>query len=399
MEEKLFHRKLSKREKILLGIFFVTLLEFLFYKILIVPKERDIYESNLKISKIENQIDENKIKEQNKITAPKENKKKEVNEGSVDKFLNLKTSEVTNFINGGEDNSYTLSFKGNYEDIIDSIKTLGAKGRAYEFQLSEDDYTGNIFSKTNEEIVLESTENNEDNSKSLKDIFLKKDKTSETTLDKDKAKKDNSKASNSVANIKDIKEENIIKNNGDFYIESSSENSSIKSIDDMLEVRYTNLEYKNNYDMQFIDLFFENFKINEGESLKIVYYPVNQWGTFGYIDDMKRYPIYAGYIQEKNNQIIIPDAKNINGFYYQIDENTYNGVEQGIFYIVKISILDEFNNEKELKLTYLDDGDEDELKNGSHDKVIKRKNSKSNKVRKEKTNENNSSENNSNNSR
>lgn len=399
MEEKLFHRKLSKREKILLGIFFVTLLEFLFYKILIVPKERDIYESNLRISKIENQIDENKIKEQNKITAPKENKKKEVNEGSVDKFLNLKTSEVTNFINGGEDNSYTLSFKGNYEDIIDSIKTLGAKGRAYEFQLSEDDYTGNIFAKTNEEIVLESTENNEDNSKSLKDIFLKKDKTSETTLDKDKAKKDNSKASNSVANIKDIKEENIIKNNGDFYIESSSENSSIKSIDDMLEVRYTNLEYKNNYDMQFIDLFFENFKINEGESLKIVYYPVNQWGTFGYIDDMKRYPIYAGYIQEKNNQIIIPDAKNINGFYYQIDENTYNGVEQGIFYIVKISILDEFNNEKELKLTYLDDGDEDELKNGSHDKVIKRKNSKSNKVRKEKTNENNSSENNSNNSR
>ena len=396
MEEKLFHRKLSKREKILLGIFFVTLLEFMFYKILIVPKERDIYESNLRISKIENQIDENKVKEQNKIEAPKENKKKEVNEGSVDKFLNLKTSEVTNFINGDEDNSYTLSFKGNYEDIIDSIKTLGAKGRAYEFQLSEDDYMGNIFAKTNEEIVLECTENNEDTTKSLKDIFLKKDKTSETTLDKDKAKKDNSKPSNSVANIK---EENIIKNNGDFYIESSSENSSIKSIDDMLEVRYTNLEYKNNYDMQFIDLFFENFKINEGESLKIVYYPVNQWGTFGYIDDMKRYPIYAGYIQEKNNQIIIPDAKDINGFYYQIDENTYNGVEEGIFYIVKISILDEYNNEKELKLTYLDDEDEDELKNGSHNKVIQRKNSKSNKVRKEKTNENNSSENNSNNSR
>lgn len=396
MEEKIFHRKLSKREKILLGIFFITLLEFMFYKILIVPKERDIYESNLKISKIENQIDENKIKEQNKIESPKENKKKEVNEGSVDKFLNLKTSEITNFINGDEDNSYTLSFKGNYEDIIDSIKALGAKGRAYEFQLSEDDYTGNIFAKTNEKIVLESTENNEDTTKSLKDIFLKKDKTPETTLDKDKVKKDNSKASNSVANIK---EENIIKNNGEFYIESSSENSSIKSIDDMLEVRYTNLEFKNNYDMQFIDLFFENFKINEGESLKIVYYPVNQWGTFGYIDDMKRYPIYAGYIQEKNNQIIIPDAKDINGFYYQIDENTYNGVEEGIFYIVKISILDEFNNEKELKLTYLDDEDEDELKNGSHDKVIKRKNSKSNKVRKEKTNENNSSENNSNNSR
>lgn len=396
MEEKFFHRKLSKREKILLGIFFITLLEFMFYKILIVPKERDIYESSLRISKIENQIDENKIKEQNKIEAPKENKKKEVNEGSVDKFLNLKTSEVTNFINGDEDNSYTLSFKGNYEDIIDSIKTLGAKGRSYEFQLSEDDYTGNIFAKTNEEIVLECTENNEDTTKSLKDIFLKKDKTSETTLDKDKAKKDNSKPSNSVANIK---EENIIKNNGDFYIESSSENSSIKSIDDMLEVRYTNLEYKNNYDMQFIDLFFENFKINEGESLKIVYYPVNQWGTFGYIDDMKRYPIYAGYIQEKNNQIIIPDAKDINGFYYQIDENTYNGVEEGIFYVVKISILDEFNNEKELKLIYLDDEDEDELKTGSHDKVIKRKNSKSNKVRREKTNENNSSENNSNNSR
>lgn len=396
MEEKIFHRKLSKREKILLGIFFITLLEFMFYKILIVPKERDIYESNLKISKIENQIDENKIKEQNKIESPKENKKKEVNEGSVDKFLNLKTSEITNFINGDEDNSYTLSFKGNYEDIIDSIKTLGAKGRAYEFQLSEDDYTGNIFAKTNEKIVLESTENNEDTTKSLKDIFLKKDKTPETTLDKDKVKKDNSKASNSVANIK---EENIIKNNGEFYIESSSENSSIKSIDDMLEVRYTNLEFKNNYDMQFIDLFFENFKINEGESLKIVYYPVNQWGTFGYIDDMKRYPIYAGYIQEKNNQIIIPDAKDINGFYYQIDENTYNGVEQGIFYIVKISILDEFNNEKELKLTYLDDEDEDELKNGSHNKVIKRKNSKSNKVRKEKTNEDNSSENNLNNSR
>lgn len=396
MEEKLFHRKLSKREKILLGIFFITLLEFMFYKILILPKERDIYESNLRISKIENQIDENKVKEQNKIEAPKENKKKEVNEGSVDKFLNLKTSEVTNFINGDEDNSYTLSFKGNYEDIIDSIKALGSKGRAYEFQLSEDDYTGNIFAKTNEKIVLESTENNEDNGKSLKDIFLKKDKTSETTLDKDKAKKDNSKPSNSVANIK---EENFIINNGEFYIESSSENSSIKSIDDMLEVRYTNLEYKNNYDMQFIDLFFENFKINEGESLKIVYYPVNQWGTFGYIDDMKRYPIYAGYIQEKNNQIIIPDAKDINGFYYQIDENTYNGVEQGIFYIVKISILDEFNNEKELKLIYLDDEDEDELKTGSHDKVIKRKNSKSNKVRREKTNENNSSENNSNNSR
>lgn len=394
MEEKLFHRKLSKREKILLGIFFITLLEFMFYKILILPKERDIYESNLRISKIENQIDENKVKEQNKIEAPKENKKKEVNEGSVDKFLNLKTSEVTNFINGDEDNSYTLSFKGNYEDIIDSIKALGSKGRAYEFQLSEDDYTGNIFAKTNEKIVLESTENNEDNGKSLKDIFLKKDKTPETTLDKDKVKKDTSKASNSIANIK---EENFIINNGEFYIESSSENSSIKSIDDMLEVRYTNLEYKNNYDMQFIDLFFENFKINEGESLKIVYYPVNQWGTFGYIDDMKRYPIYAGYIQEKNNQIIIPDAKDINGFYYQIDENTYNGVEEGIFYIVKISILDEFNNEKELKLTYLDDEDEDELKNGSHDKVIKRKNSKSNKVRKEKTNENNSSENNSNN--
>lgn len=396
MEEKFFHRKLSKREKILLGIFLVTLLEFMFYKIIIVPKERDIYESNLRISKIENQIDENKVKEQNKIVVPKENMKKEVNEGSVDKFLSLKTSEVTNFINGDDDNSYTLSFKGNYENIIDSIKTLGSKGRAYEFRLSEDDYTGNIFAKTNEKIVLESTENNEDTTKSLKDIFLKKDKTSENTLDKDKAKKDNSKPSNSVANIK---KENIIKNNGDFYIESSSENSSIKSIDDMLEVRYTNLEYKNNYDMQFIDLFFENFKINEGESLKIVYYPVNQWGTFGYIDDMKRYPIYAGYIQEKNNQIIIPDAKDINGFYYQIDENTYNGVEQGIFYIVKISILDEFNNEKELKLTYLDDEDEGELKNGPHDKVIKRKNSKSNKVRKEKTNENNSSENNSNNSR
>lgn len=396
MEEKFFHRKLSKREKILLGIFFVTLLEFMFYKILIVPKERDIYESNLRISKIENQIDENKVKEQNKIEAPKENKKKEVNEGSVDKFLNLKTSEVTNFINGGEDNSYTLSFKGNYEDIIDSIKTLGAKGRAYEFQLSEDDYIGNIFAKTNEKIVLESTENNEDTTKSLKDIFLKKDKTPETTLDKDKAKKDNSKPNNSVANIK---EENIIKNNGEFYIESSSENSSIKSIDDMLEVRYTNLEFKNNYDMQFIDLFFENFKINEGESLKIVYYPVNQWGTFGYIDDMKRYPIYAGYIQEKNNQIIIPDAKDINGFYYQIDENTYKGVEEGIFYIVKISILDEFNNEKELKLTYLDDEDEDELKIESHDKVIKRKNSKPNKVRKEKTNVNNNLNNNSNNSK
>lgn len=396
MEEKFFHRKLSKREKILLGIFFVTLLEFMFYKILIVPKERDIYESNLRISKIENQIDENKVKEQNKIEATKENKKKEVNEGSVDKFLNLKTSEVTNFINGDEDNSYTLSFKGNYEDIIDSIKTLGAKGRAYEFQLSEDDYIGNIFAKTNEKIVLESTENNEDTTKSLKDIFLKKDKTSETTLDKDKAKKDNSKPNNSVANIK---EENIIKNNGEFYIESSSENSSIKSIDDMLEVRYTNLEFKNNYDMQFIDLFFENFKINEGESLKIVYYPVNQWGTFGYIDDMKRYPIYAGYIQEKNNQIIIPDAKDINGFYYQIDENTYKGVEEGIFYIVKISILDEFNNEKELKLTYLDDEDEDELKIESHDKVIKRKNSKPNKVRKEKTNVNNNLNNNSNNSK
>lgn len=396
MEEKLFHRKLSKREKILLGIFFITLLEFMFYKILILPKERDIYESNLRISKIENQIYENKVKEQNKIEAPKENKKKEVNEGSVDKFLNLKTSEVTNFIDGDEDNSYTLSFKGNYEDIIDSIKTLGAKGRAYEFQLSEDDYTGNIFAKTNEKIVLESTENNEDTTKSLKDIFLKKDKTSETTLDKDKAKKDNSKPNNSVANIK---EENIIKNNGEFYIESSSENSSIKSIDDMLEVRYTNLEFKNNYDMQFIDLFFENFKINEGESLKIVYYPVNQWGTFGYIDDMKRYPIYAGYIQEKNNQIIIPDAKDINGFYYQIDENTYKGVEEGIFYIVKISILDEFNNEKELKLTYLDDEDEDELKIESHDKVIKRKNSKPNKVRKEKTNVNNNLNNNSNNSK
>ena len=147
MEEKIFHRKLSKREKILLGIFFITLLEFMFYKILIVPKERDIYESNLKISKIENQIDENKIKEQNKIESPKENKKKEVNEGSVDKFLNLKTSEITNFINGDEDNSYTLSFKGNYEDIIDSIKTLGAKGRAYEFQLSEDDYTGKLMKK------------------------------------------------------------------------------------------------------------------------------------------------------------------------------------------------------------------------------------------------------------
>lgn len=396
MEEKFFHRKLSKREKILLGIFLVTLLEFMFYKILIVPKEKDIYESNLRISKIENQIDENKVKEQNKIVVPKENMKKEVNEGSVDKFLSLKTSEVTNFINGDDDNSYTLSFKGNYENIIDSIKTLGSKGRAYEFRLSEDDYIGNIFAKTNEKIVLESTENNEDTTKSLKDIFLKKDKTSETTLDKDKAKKDTSKPSSSVANIK---EENIIKNNGEFYIESSSENSFIKSIDDMLEVRYTNLEFKNNYDMQFIDLFFENFKINEGESLKIVYYPVNQWGTFGYIDDMKRYPIYAGYIQEKNNQIIIPEAKDINGFYYQIDENTYNGVEEGIFYIVKISILDEFNNEKELKLTYLDDEDEDELKTGSHNKVINRKNSKLNKVRKEKINDNNSSENNSNNSR
>ena len=127
MEEKIFHRKLSKREKILFAIFLFTLLEFIFYKFLILPKDRDIYESNLSILKLENQIEENKLKKQNIEKKPEANIKKEENKGSVQNFLNLKKSEVTNFINSEDDNSYTFSFKGSYDDIITAINTLGVK--------------------------------------------------------------------------------------------------------------------------------------------------------------------------------------------------------------------------------------------------------------------------------
>lgn len=381
MEEKIFHRKLSKREKILFVIFLVTLLEFIFYKFLILPKDRDIYESNLSILKLENQIEENKLKKQNIEKKPEANIKKEENKGSVQNFLNLKKSEVTNFINSEDDNSYTFSFKGSYDDIITAINTLGVKGRAYEFDLLEDGYSGNIFAKTDEKIAIEENTNQIDSTKSLKDIFLKKDKNVESSVEKDEVKKSN----NDKIDGKSDKKEDLIKNNGEFYIESSSENAAIKSIDDMIQVKYTNLEFKNNFDMQFIDLFFENLKLKDGESLKIIYYPINQWGTFGYIEDMKRYPIYAGYVQEKNNQIIIPDAKDINGFYYQIDENTYKGLEEGTFYIVKMSIVDSYNNEKELKLTYLKDDDElEELSSDKETTKVKRK--KKSKVKNEKTN-------------
>ena len=381
MEEKIFHRKLSKREKILFAIFLFTLLEFIFYKFLILPKDRDIYESNLSILKLENQIEENKLKKQNIEKKPEANIKKEENKGSVQNFLNLKKSEVTNFINSEDDNSYTFSFKGSYDDIITAINTLGVKGRAYEFDLLEDGYSGNIFAKTDEKITIEENTNQIDSTKSLKDIFLKKDKNVESSVEKDEVKKSN----NDKIDGKSDKKEDLIKNNGEFYIESSSENAAIKSIDDMIQVKYTNLEFKNNFDMQFIDLFFENLKLKDGESLKIIYYPINQWGTFGYIEDMKRYPIYAGYVQEKNNQIIIPDAKDINGFYYQIDENTYKGLEEGTFYIVKMSIIDSYNNEKELKLTYLKDDDElEELSSDKETTKVKRK--KKSKVKNEKTN-------------
>lgn len=381
MEEKIFHRKLSKREKILFAIFLFTLLEFIFYKFLILPKDRDIYESNLSILKLENQIEENKLKKQNIEKKPEANIKKEENKGSVQNFLNLKKSEVTNFINSEDDNSYTFSFKGSYDDIITAINTLGVKGRAYEFDLLEDGYSGNIFAKTDEKITIEENTNQIDSIKSLKDIFLKKDKNVESSVEKDDVKKSN----NDKIDGKSDKKEDLIKNNGEFYIESSSENAAIKSIDDMIQVKYTNLEFKNNFDMQFIDLFFENLKLKDGESLKIIYYPINQWGTFGYIEDMKRYPIYAGYVQEKNNQIIIPDAKDINGFYYQIDENTYKGLEEGTFYIVKMSIVDSYNNEKELKLTYLKDDDElEELSSDKETTKVKRK--KKSKLKNEKTN-------------
>ncbi len=380
MEEKIFHRKLSKREKILLVIFLFTLLEFIFYKFLILPQDRDIYESNLSILKLENQIEENKLKKQNIEKKPYTINKKEENNGSVQNFLNLKKSEVTNFINGEDDNSYTFSFKGSYDDIITAINTLGVKGRAYEFDLLEDGYSGNIFAKTDEKIDIKENANPIDSTKSLKDIFLKKDKNVESSVEKDDVKKSKNDKIDGKSNIK----EDLIKNNGKFYIESSSENAAIKSIDDMIQVKYTNLEFKNNFDMQFIDLFFENLKLKDGESLKIIYYPINQWGTFGYIEDMKRYPIYAGYVQEKNNQIIIPDAKDINGFYYQIDENTYKGLEEGTFYIVKISVIDEFNNEKELKLTYLKDDDElEELPSDRDFTKVKKK--KKSKVKVEKT--------------
>ena len=395
MEEKIFHRKLSRREKILLVIFLFTLLEFIFYKFLILPQDREIYESNLSILKLENQIEENKLKKQNIEKKPDTNNKKEENNGSVQNFLNLKKSEVTNFINGEDDNSYTFSFKGSYDDIITAINTLGVKGRAYEFDLLEDGYSGNIFAKTDEKIDIEENANPIDSTKSLKDIFLKKDKNVESSVEKDDVKKSKNDKIDGKSNIK----EDLIKNNGKFYIESSSENAAIKSIDDMIQVKYTNLEFKNNFDMQFIDLFFENLKLKDGESLKIIYYPINQWGTFGYIEDMKRYPIYAGYVQEKNNQIIIPDAKDINGFYYQIDENTYKGLEEGTFYIVKISVIDEFNNEKELKLTYLKD-DDDELEELPSDRdFTKVKKKKKSKVKVEKTslNEDNNSKSNINN--
>lgn len=394
MEEKIFHRKLSRREKILLAIFLFTLLEFIFYKFLILPQDREIYESNLSILKLENQIEENKLKKQNIEKKPDTNNKKEENNGSVQNFLNLKKSEVTNFINGEDDNSYTFSFKGSYDDIITAINTLGVKGRAYEFDLLEDGYSGNIFAKTDEKIDIEENSNPIDSTKSLKDIFLKKDKNVESSVEKDDVKKSKNDKIDGKSNIK----EDLIKNNGKFYIESSSENAAIKSIDDMIQVKYTNLEFKNNFDMQFIDLFFENLKLKDGESLKIIYYPINQWGTFGYIEDMKRYPIYAGYVQEKNNQIIIPDAKEINGFYYQIDENTYKGLEEGTFYIVKISVIDEFNNEKELKLTYLKDDDELEELPSDRDftKVKKKKKSKV-KVEKTSLNEDNNSKSNINN--
>ena len=381
MEEKIFHRKLSRREKILLAIFLFTLLEFIFYKFLILPQDRDIYESNLSILKLENQIEENKLKKQNIEKKPYTINKKEENNGSVQNFLNLKKSEVTNFINGEDDNSYTFIFKGSYDDIITAINTLGVKGRAYEFDLLEDGYSGNIFAKTDEKIDIKENANPIDSTKSLKDIFLKKDKNVESSVEKD----DDKKSKNDKIDGKSNKKEDLVKNNGKFYIESSSENAAIKSIDDMIQVKYTNLEFKNNFDMQFIDLFFENLKLKDGESLKIIYYPINQWGTFGYIEDMKRYPIYAGYVQEKNNQIIIPDAKDINGFYYQIDENTYKGLEEGTFYIVKISVIDKFNNEKELKLTYLKDDDElEELPSDKETTKVKRK--KKSKVKNEKTN-------------
>ena len=394
MEEKIFHRKLSKREKILLVIFLFTLLEFIFYKFLILPQDRDIYESNLSILKLENQIEENKLKKQNIEKKPDTNNKKEENNGSVQNFLNLKKSEVTNFINGEDDNSYTFSFKGSYDDIITAINTLGVKGRAYEFDLLEDGYSGNIFAKTDEKIDIEENANPIDSTKSLKDIFLKKDKNVESSVEKDDVKKSKNDKIDGKSNIK----EDLIKNNGKFYIESSSENAAIKSIDDMIQVKYTNLEFKNNFDMQFIDLFFENLKLKDGESLKIIYYPINQWGTFGYIEDMKRYPIYAGYVQEKNNQIIIPDAKDINGFYYQIDENTYKGLEEGTFYIVKISVIDEFNNEKELKLTYLKDDDElEELPSDIDFTKVKKKKKSKVKVEKTSLNEDNNSKSNINN--
>lgn len=394
MEEKIFHRKLSRREKILLAIFLFTLLEFIFYKFLILPQDRDIYESNLSILKLENQIEENKLKKQNIEKKPYTINKKEENNGSVQNFLNLKKSEVTNFINGEDDNSYTFIFKGSYDDIITAINTLGVKGRAYEFDLLEDGYSGNIFAKTDEKIDIKENANPIDSTKSLKDIFLKKDKNVESSVEKD----DDKKSKNDKIDGKSNKKEDLVKNNGKFYIESSSENAAIKSIDDMIQVKYTNLEFKNNFDMQFIDLFFENLKLKDGESLKIIYYPINQWGTFGYIEDMKRYPIYAGYVQEKNNQIIIPDAKDINGFYYQIDENTYKGLEEGTFYIVKISVIDKFNNEKELKLTYLKDDDELEELPSDRDftKVKKKKKSKV-KVEKTSLNEDNNSKSNINN--
>lgn len=394
MEEKIFHRKLSRREKILLAIFLFTLLEFIFYKFLILPQDREIYESNLSILKLENQIEENKLKKQNIEKKPYTINKKEENNGSVQNFLNLKKSEVTNFINGEDDNSYTFIFKGSYDDIITAINTLGVKGRAYEFDLLEDGYSGNIFAKTDEKIDIKENANPIDSTKSLKDIFLKKDKNVESSVEKD----DDKKSKNDKIDGKSNKKEDLVKNNGKFYIESSSENAAIKSIDDMIQVKYTNLEFKNNFDMQFIDLFFENLKLKDGESLKIIYYPINQWGTFGYIEDMKRYPIYAGYVQEKNNQIIIPDAKDINGFYYQIDENTYKGLEEGTFYIVKISVIDEFNNEKELKLTYLKDDDELEELPSDRDftKVKKKKKSKV-KVEKTRLNEDNNSKSNINN--
>lgn len=380
MEKKILGRELSRREKILLIILIILLVESILYFGFIKPQENKI--ANLKAESLMkgNELEEKKLAVKEQIETQKEEKNNfskdsTINSGSVIKALENNTLEVKKLVKDENGNSITLSFSGPLKEMQNIVDTLGSKGRVYDFNLTEEAMVGTIFAKTDENVeTIKENESSEVNKKSLKDIFLKKDEKEPNSEPKTSINGSSEKISTSKT---EDKEEEVVKNSGKFYIETTKDNISVKKINDMLEVRYTNLAFKNNFSRKFIDLHFKNLDLTGVETAVITFYPEEQRGSFGYMIGETRKPIFEGYIQQQNNKIEIPNPKGLSGFYYDIDENTDTGLEDGYFYLVQVTLIYENGKKDNLVLTYIkaDDEEQDkkEIEEVKHKKKVNKK--------------------------